>query len=311
MQYPRLAFVDVETTGLGAGLNRVAEIGVVTLDAGGVAEWESLLDPGRRAPAIEHEFGAEPAGFQANGNAVAPRFADISADLAARLDGRLLIAHNARFDYAFLKAEFERLAIPFAPPVLCTVMLSRKLYPQHGAHHLDALLERHGLHVAERHRALPDARVLLQFWQTIHREFPVRTIDTAISALLAEPLLPPHLDLALIDALPERSGIYTLVGHDEQILRIGRASNLRREVKRYFNLDRDCPRAVELSHRVRDIRCEVIVGPLEARLREITLRRELLPSGKPMTRGAANAAVSIRIEPSAFPAATLVSLADP
>lgn len=87
MHYPRLAFVDVETTGLGAGHNRVAEIGVVTLDGDGVAEWESFLDPGRRAPATEHEFGAEPAGFRVDNNALAPRVADIAADLAARLDG--------------------------------------------------------------------------------------------------------------------------------------------------------------------------------------------------------------------------------
>jgi len=98
-----LAFVDIETTGPSPADNRVAEIGVVTVDAEGVERWSTLIKTPRRreldsaidsAPVDEHED--------------APAFADIAQELSLRLSGRLLIAHNARFDYSFLRAEFER-----------------------------------------------------------------------------------------------------------------------------------------------------------------------------------------------------------
>src|SRR4249919_2511492 len=123
----------------------------------------------------------------------APRFRDIAADLARRLEGRLLIAHNARFDYAFLKAEFGRVGIDFHADVLCSLMLSRKLYAQFAHHDVDSLIEHHALEAEVRHRALHDARLVWQFWQLIHREVPRAAIANAIELLRAGPLLPAHL----------------------------------------------------------------------------------------------------------------------
>lgn len=92
----------------------------------------------------------------------APRFAEVAEALYERLAGRVLVAHNARFDYAFLRREFERVGRKYLSRTLCTVRLSRRLYPQAAAHDLDSLIERHGLECEQRHRALPDARVLWQ-----------------------------------------------------------------------------------------------------------------------------------------------------
>ena len=309
MRYPRLAFVDVETTGLGAGHHRVAEVGVVTIDEGGVQEWGTLIDPGRRTARADYEFNGESAPIRNGKEKVsdAPRFSEIAGELASRLDGRLFIAHNARFDFAFLKSEFDRLAIPFKPQVLCTVMLSRKLYPQHDRHNLDAIMERYGLSAEERHRALPDARVLYQFWQTVHGDFSADRVADTVDSLLAEPLLPAHLNLDLIDALPERPGVYVFHGDGDRPLLLGRAGNLRRHVKRYFQLDRNCSRANALSNQIRNIRWQTAEGAMDARLREIAMRRELFSP----THAGRHSAISIRINPSAAPVAKLVSLAEP
>ena len=95
-----------------------------------------------------------------------PRGSRISRPTSpARLAGRLLIAHNARFDYGFLKAEFGRVGIEFHPDVLCSLMLSRRLYAQLAHHDLDSLIEHHALEAEVRHRALHDARLIWQFWQ--------------------------------------------------------------------------------------------------------------------------------------------------
>ncbi|MFP3615910.1 3'-5' exonuclease, partial [Paraburkholderia sp. SIMBA_050] len=84
----------------------------------------------------------------------APSFASLAPTLFERLDGKLFVAHNASFDRGFLRAEFERAGIAFNPDVLCTVRLSRALFPREARHGLDALIDRHGLVPAARHRAL-------------------------------------------------------------------------------------------------------------------------------------------------------------
>src|SRR5439155_1544368 len=147
--------------------DRVTEIAVLEVNGFELAaEWSTLVNP---------ETGIEP-GIQALTGisnemvAAAPRFAALAAELYERLDGRLLIAHNARFDYGFLRREFERAGLKYLSKTLCTVKLSRRLYPEHARHNLDSLIEHHGLACPARHRALADAEALWQFLQLAERE---------------------------------------------------------------------------------------------------------------------------------------------
>src|SRR3982751_4293905 len=142
---PSLAFVDVETTGTRAARDRVTEIGIVRVDAcpgGGVpsvTEWTSLVNPGVGIPpAIVALTGISQQMIRQ-----APTFASLCREVIALLDGCLFVAHNARFDYGFLKHEFARVERSFTARVLCTVKLSRRLFPDAQEHHLDALIARH------------------------------------------------------------------------------------------------------------------------------------------------------------------------
>jgi len=130
-EFGPLAFVDVETTGLSPATDRIAEIGVVTVDGDRVDRWTTLLKASSHRESASQE-GREPQRFEDT-----PCFSDIANELARRLSGRLMVAHNARFDHAFLRAEFDRVGVVFSPNVLCSVMLSRKLYPQLAHHDLD------------------------------------------------------------------------------------------------------------------------------------------------------------------------------
>ena len=303
-----LAFVDIETTGLGADHQRIADIGVVVDDAGAITEWGTPLDPGRRIADLPHEIGGERPYFCNDRAGDVPRFGDIAADLARRLDGRLLVAHNARFDYAFLKAEFERAGIAFAPAVVCSMMLSRALFPDQPVHDLDTVCARHDIAVGERHRALPDARLLARAWSAMEAAAGAGRFAAAVASLLEEPLLPPQLDVARIDALPERPGVFAFVDADERALLIGRAGNLRRHARAYFRLDRHCARADAIAGRLARIRWEATSGPLDARLRELRLRRELRVDGRAQRCGALP--WTIRLDPAAVPATTIVEASD-
>src|SRR5688500_5092331 len=102
----RVACVDLETTGAAAARGRIIEIGIVLLDGGEVVEsWSSLVNPGVHIPPSITEF----TGIDATMVASAPTFAEIAHEVRRRLEGRLFVAHNARFDYGFLRSEFRRL----------------------------------------------------------------------------------------------------------------------------------------------------------------------------------------------------------
>src|SRR3982750_2369490 len=137
----RLAFVDVETTGVNPLTDRVTEIGVVTVTGTHVEHWTTWVNPGRRESGeLRRSCGDVDAQI-----GDAPSFRQITSDLSRRLHGRLFIAHNARFDHSFLKAEFNRAGVEFDARVLCSLMLSRRLYPEFARHDLDSLIERPAL----------------------------------------------------------------------------------------------------------------------------------------------------------------------
>ena len=131
-----LAIVDLETTGGHITRDRITEVGLILVDGERVERIDFLVNPGQTIPAfIEQMTGISNAMV-----ADAPPFADIAAELLEKLQGRLFIAHNVRFDYGFLKNEFKRVGLSFRSDVLCTVKLSRRLDPALRRHNLDTLM---------------------------------------------------------------------------------------------------------------------------------------------------------------------------
>ncbi len=122
----------------------------------------------------------------------APRFAEIAAAVRDKLKGAVFVAHNARFDYSFLRSEFLKADLTFSAQVLCTVKLSRRLFPEFVRHNLDAVMERNGLTCSARHRALGDAKVIHDFWSKLIRELPQPQLAQAVQTLLAAHKLPAH-----------------------------------------------------------------------------------------------------------------------
>ena len=97
----------------------------------------------------------------------------------------MFIAHNARFDYGFLRNAFKAAGHSLRADVLCTVKLSRKLFPEEAKHNLDALIQRHQLQPQGRHRALADADLLWQLWRKLEREIAPETFAAGAGAVAA------------------------------------------------------------------------------------------------------------------------------
>jgi DNA polymerase III subunit epsilon len=247
----RLAFLDVETTGADPREDRITELGMVLVDDGvTIEEWSTLIDPGREIP-----YGIQTlTGITNDMVASAPAFAEISFDLAARLAGRVFVAHNARFDYAFLRHEFRRAGMPFEAHVLCTLRLSKGLFPEHRQHNLDALIQRFGLTCSARHRALPDARVLVDLARAWSVQVPQPTLQAACEAVALRPHLPAGLDVPMLEDLPDAPGVYVLYDAQGAALFAGRASNLRTQVLAHWS---------ERGGRARELRAALHAGSLE------------------------------------------------
>ena len=181
-----LIFLDLETTGMSAAEERITEIGLVeVVDGEFVSSWSQLVNPGRTIPPFIQSL----TGISNEMVEDAPSFEQLAPGLFARLQDRILVAHNARFDYGFLKSEFGRLDLTYLPRVLCTVKLSRKLFPEHRSHSLDSLIARHGLICSSRHRALGDAEVLWDFMRKIYAQLDSELIEAAVRLQLDLPKL--------------------------------------------------------------------------------------------------------------------------
>lgn len=176
-----LIFLDLETTGMSAAEERITEIGLVEVVEGEfVGSWSQLVNPQKRIPPFIQSL----TGITDDMVEDAPTFEQLAPALFERLQGKLLIAHNARFDYGFLKHEFGRLDLTYLPRVLCTAKLSRKLFPEHRSHSLDSLIDRYRLKCSARHRALGDAEVLWDFMRKIYELRDAALIDAAVQAQL-------------------------------------------------------------------------------------------------------------------------------
>ena len=283
---PAVAFVDLETTGTAATGYRVTEIGIVRVVEGElVEEWSTLVNPERSIPPDIQGL----TGITNDMVKDAPTFAEVRREVMERLDGHLFVAHNARFDYGFLKNEFRRLEMPFTADVLCTVRLSRRLYPEAAGHGLDAVIARHGLegdagppagpdHARTgRHTALGDARTIWRFVQVIAREKSVDEIAAAVRRILKIPSLPPQLPADALESLPDGPGIYRFYGVNDLPLYIGKSVNLRDRVRSHFSGDHRSANDLRLSAEIRRIAFEETAGELGALLREAALVKTELP----------------------------------
>jgi len=269
-----LVFLDLETTGVNPLHDRIIEVGLCeVVDGKLVEEWSTLVNPQKIvSPYIESITG-----ITSSMVADAPIFSDIADELHAKLAGKVLVAHNARFDYGFLKSEFRRLAISFQGKTLCTVKLSRALYPQHSRHNLDTLIERHNLNVSARHRALGDVRATWEFFEIVRTEFPAEVLGKAIQKQLKQPSLPPGLSQSQIDALPHSPGVYLFFGEKDAVLYVGKSIDIRNRVLSHFANDHRLHKSMRLSQQVRRIDVMETAGELGALLMEVRLVKELVP----------------------------------
>ena len=272
--------VDLETTGLRPGRSGICEIGAVRLRGFETeAEFQTLVDPGLPIAASASAV----TGLRNEQLRGAPGSAEAVRSFLAFAGDSVLVAHNARFDLAFLDRETERLTgSRIGAPVIDTVRLARTLLAGRVAGFgLAQLAWFLGTAETPCHRALPDARAtaeLLLALIGLAQERGARTVADvgALAATRTRRLLDKR---HLAYGAPTRPGIYLFLGRQGQVLYVGRARDLRARLRSYFRSDRQRPAVEAAVAATERIEWRVTGSELEAALEELRLIRELRPPG--------------------------------
>lgn len=165
MNHRPLILIDIETTGANAKYGRITEIAAIRVENMEVAStFTSLLNPEQTLPTFITKLTGITDEILWN----APMFKTIAEEFTEFMQGGIFVAHNVSFDYGFIREEYKRLSINFKMDRLCSVRLSRALFPEHRRHNLDSVIERLGVSVEKRHRALDDAQVIYALLQREH-----------------------------------------------------------------------------------------------------------------------------------------------
>ena len=258
------AIVDLETTGGLAKRDKITEIGIVLFDGEQVLKkYQTLVNPGRSIPPeitritnITNEMVAE-----------APFFYEVAKDIVELTEGAIFVAHNVRFDYSFLKEEFASLGYTFTKRQLCTVRLSRKVFPGMKSYSLGNLIKHFDIKVSARHRALDDAEATTELFRIIlSQDYADQSINQIVNAGIKSSKLPKEITMEKLHALPETPGVYYFYNTYGKVIYVGKSINIKKRVMQHFS--KTTQKAERLARMVTDISTEETGNELVAMLLE-------------------------------------------
>lgn len=226
------AIVDIETTGGYANNHRITEVAIYHHDGIQVTNhYHTLINPGRTIP----QFITGLTGINYEMIKESPSFAEVAAEIHEQLKDRVFVAHNAHFDYSFLKKEFEEAGINWNTKKLCTVRLSRKIIPGLSSYSLGRLTESLGVEIKNRHRAGGDAEATSKVFDVLLKRDTTGVIVKALKRNSGETILPPNLPKEDYDKLPAKAGVYYFLDARGHVIYVGKAVNIKKRIAGHFS----------------------------------------------------------------------------
>lgn len=225
------AIVDIETTGGYAENHRITEVAIYHHDGMRITDsYRTLINPERNIP----YYITGLTGITMEMVLTAPSFKEVAEDIYQRLEGKIFVAHNAHFDYSFLKKEFEEAGINWQSKKLCTVRLSRKIIPGLRSYSLGSLSESLGIEIIDRHRAGGDAEATVRIFDQLLRRDHDQYIIKSLKRNSGETILPPNLPKEEFDRLPALAGVYYFHNAHGHVIYVGKAINIKKRIAGHF-----------------------------------------------------------------------------
>jgi DNA polymerase-3 subunit epsilon len=259
------AIVDIETTGGSAKAEKITEIAIYLHDGEKITgEYKTLINPERNIP----YFITNLTGITNEMVENAPRFYEIAKNIVEITEGTIFVAHNARFDYSFIRQEFKSLGYNFRRNIIDTVSLSRKLFPGHRSYSLGNICRDLKIVINDRHRAAGDALATVRLFEKL-LEMDIK-INGRTSSLLRNTRvskLNPNLDVSVLDKIPDEPGVYYFYNESGDLIYIGKSRNLQQRISTHLS-NNTTNRAMEMRDLIAAIDWELTGSELIALLRE-------------------------------------------
>jgi DNA polymerase-3 subunit epsilon len=268
------AIVDIETTGGYAAANGIIEISIRTFDGvNEVAHFETLINPDQNIPRYIQAF----TGITNDMVQDAPRFSEVAEKVFSMLDGKIFVAHNVNFDYSFVKNHLQFHGYTLNSKKLCTVRLSRQIFPGYPSYSLGNLCQSLGISLENRHRAAGDSAATVILFQLLLQNDKVAAIDTFLKRNSKEQALPPNVPKLHFEKLPATPGVYYFHDVKGKIVYVGKAKNIRSRVNSHFSNNSDSKQKQNFIRHVHAITFQPTATELMAAILESTEIKRLWP----------------------------------
>lgn len=257
--------IDIETTGSHAQYHGITEVAVINFDGEKITEkFASLV----RAETVIPNFITHLTGITNEMIVDAPEWEEVMERIDAITSGRILIAHNAHFDYSFLQNAFLQSGKTFQRKTLCTLRLSRQIFPGLPSYSLDKICRHLEISVKPEHRAFSDAMAALELFRYLQQHDTQNRIEAALKKREHEFRLPPHLEKEVIPSLPAAAGVYYFLDDRGKVLYVGKAKNIRSRVIQHFTSNSSTRSRTRLMNTIHQVQCEECGSELIALLKE-------------------------------------------
>ena len=260
------AILDIETTGGSPRVEKITEIAVFFHDGAKITgEWSTLINPEKSIP----PFITGLTGITNDMVADAPRFYEIAKELVERTEGHIIVGHNVKFDYGFIKSEFGRLGYDFQRDTICTIQLSRKIIPGHKSYSLGKLCAEIGIGITDRHRAAGDALATVKLFEMLQQRSLLEGSSLSVHLPSAKKYknLNGNLSVEDIEILPEKAGTYYFYDERNTLLYIGKSKCIKKRVLSHLG-NCEGKRALEMRERIASISYDLTGSELIALLKE-------------------------------------------
>lgn len=268
------AIVDIETTGGYAAANGIIEICIKIFDGEKIIEeFETLVNPNQNIPRYIQAF----TGINNEMVQDAPGFEEIAEKVYTYLQGNIFVAHNVNFDYSFIKSHLEFYGYSFNAKKLCTVRLSRQIFPGLPSYSLGNLCNSLQIDLNNRHRAGGDAEATVILFKKLLDNDAKGIIQTSLNRNSKEAVLPPNVPKADFDALPKTPGVYYFHDQKGKVVYVGKAKNIRSRVNSHFSNNSDSRQKQNFVRNIHAISFQSTATELMAAILESTEIKRLWP----------------------------------
>jgi len=258
------AIIDIETTGGNPYRDKITEVAVFVHDGKRIVkEYATLINPERGIP----PFITRMTGITDEMVERAPKFYEIAKLLIELTQDMVFVAHNASFDYNFIRNEFRSLGYEYTRNNVCTVKLSRKLLPGRTSYGLGKLCQELNISNNSRHRAAGDALATVKLFELLLQKHPEGFLNGFPGTFNGRSALNANIPPELLNNLPSKTGIYYFFNEKGDVIYIGKSKNIKQRVLTHLSSARS-QKALEMVSQMRNIDFEETGSELAALLLE-------------------------------------------